>query len=209
MRTSWHFGGVRVENNARKFDSAYYRRYYLNPRTRVADPEYYDRLAQFVAAYCDLLDVKIRSILDIGCGTGALQKPLLQRFKRARYQGLEFSSYACEQYGWTQGCASNYGGDGAFDLVLCHDVLQYLDDKTAAAALTNFARLTRKVLYFSVLTDEDWQENVDQELTDDDVHLRAAGWYRRRLKNQFQNLGGGIYLKAGNDAVVYALEGGF
>ncbi len=209
MRISWHLEGSRVNNGTPKFDAGYYRRYYVNPRTRVADPDYYTRLAQYIGAYCRLLHISVRSILDVGCGTGTLQKPLEREFKGARYEGLEFSTYACEQYGWTQGCASNYAPNRSFDLVLCHDVLQYLDDKKAAAALTNFGRLSGQVLYFSVLTEEDWQTNVEQALTDDNVHLRNANWYRRRLKNRFQNLGGGVYLKVGNDAVVYALEGGF
>ncbi|MGR8947960.1 MAG: class I SAM-dependent methyltransferase [Gammaproteobacteria bacterium] len=198
-----------MNGELRNFDAAYYQRYYLNPRTRVADPDYYQRLAGFVAAYCRLLDVRVKSILDLGCGTGAMQKPLLTEFRGASYQGIEFSAYACEQYGWTQGCASNYSTGSAFDLVVCHDVLQYLDDEAAAAALLNFAELTHSILYFSVLTREDWEINVDQDLTDDAVHLRTASWYRKRLKNQFKNLGGGVYLALDNDAVVYALEGSF
>ena len=192
-----------------RFDANYYRRYYQDRRTRVADPEYYRRLARFIASYSALLDLSISTIADLGCGTGALQKPLLTEFKRATYTGVEQSLYACEKYGWVRACASEFAAGQAYDLVICHDVMQYLDDARAAKALSNFHKLTGKLVYFSVLTEEDWQLNVDQDLTDRDVYLRPANWYRRRLKSKFKNLGGGLYLLTGNDAVVYALEGGF
>ena len=192
-----------------RFDANYYRRYYQDRRTRVADPEYYRRLARFIASYSALLDISIVRIADLGCGTGALQNPLLAEFKRASYVGVEQSAYACQKFGWKQSCASEFTAELGFDLVVCHDVMQYLDDKRAAKALTNFRLLTDKLVYFSVLTEEDWRRNVDQDLTDGEVYLRPANWYRRRLKPSFTNLGGGLYLAAGNDAVVYALEGGF
>ena len=192
-----------------RFDAQYYRRYYQDSHTRVADPGYYRCLARFIASYSAMLDISVASILDLGCGTGALRKPLLEQFERARYEGVERSSYACDRYGWTRGCASDFSSQRRYDLIICHDVMQYLDAKRAAKALANFRQLTNKLLYFSVLTLEDWELNVDQNLTDGEVHLRSAAWYRRRLKPCFKNLGGGMYLAADNSAVVYALEGGF
>ncbi|MEM7466619.1 MAG: class I SAM-dependent methyltransferase [Pseudomonadota bacterium] len=190
------------------FSAEYYQRYYLDGATRVADPKYFKRLASFIGAYARLLDLKIGSIVDLGCGTGTLKKPLLGEFSRVTYAGVELSAYACERYGWQQACASTYETDSAIDLLICHDVLQYLDDELAASALRNFAALTGQLLYFSVLTKEDWQLHVDQHLTDGDVFLREANWYRKRLKNAFKNLGGGMYLARGSEAVVYALESG-
>ena len=189
-----------------RFDRAYYRRYYLDTHTRVAEPAYYRRLAKFIGAYSDLLDIPVRSMLDIGCGTGALQKPLSAQFKRADYVGIDDSAYACEQYGWIKACASDFVSDRRFDLVICHDVMQYLNDANALKAIKNFARLSTKLVYFSVLTKEDWRRNVDQRLTDGEVFLRPANWYRRLLKSNFRNLGGGLYLANNSDAVVYALE---
>ena len=76
------------------------------------------------------------SILDAGCGIGLLRAPLLRAFPRAHYTGLEYSDYLCERYGWTQGSLANFRAD-PFDLVVCYDVLQYLDDRTAARAIAN------------------------------------------------------------------------
>lgn len=190
-----------------RFDNDYYQRYYLNKATRVANPNYYKRLAKFLAAYSAYLGVSVARILDLGCGVGGLQAPLLQEFKKVHYSGIEHSRHACEKYGWEYACASSFSAPQAFDLVICHDVLQYLDAERADKALCNFAQLTNKILYFSVLTKEDWRDHVDQHLTDDNVFLRPASWYRKRLGKQFKNLGGGVYLERGNEAVVYALEG--
>ncbi len=190
-----------------RFDHGYYERYYLNKATRVATPAYYRRLATFLAAYCAYLDVRVSKILDIGCGVGGLKAPSLEAFPKATYVGIERSHHACEQYGWQSGCASTFSSAEPFDLVICHDVLQYLDADLADKALTNFGTLTNKILCFSVLTKEDWRDHVDQHLTDDKVFLRPASWYRKRLSKRFRNLGGGVYLERKNEAVVYALEG--
>ena len=197
-----------TENDGhQRFDEHYYERYYLNKATRVATPGYYKRLARFLAAYSDYLGIRVNRILDLGCGVGGLKLPLLQEFNKAKYVGVERSQHACEKYGWQPGCASDFSPPAPFDLVICHDVLQYLDTELAERALENFNRLTKKMLYFSVLTKEDWRDHVDQHLTDDKVFLRSASWYRKRLSKGFRNLGGGLYLERDNDAVVYALEG--
>lgn len=196
-----------AKQDQNRFDEAYYHRYYADPSTRVATPSYYRRVARFVAAYCDYIDVSVGRIVDLGCGTGELRAPLKKEFKRASYLGVEHSHHACEKYGWENDCASTFWAPEPFELVVCHDVLQYLDDELASLALANFAQLTSKILYFSVLTQEDWDAHVDQQLTDNNVYLRPAGWYRRRLSKQFRNLGGGVYLLRNYNSVVYALEG--
>ena len=196
-----------VEQTPRaSFDADYYARYYKNPATRVADRGYYTSVARFLSAYCKLLDIDVATILDVGAGVGRFRKPLLKSFPGAHYHGIEISQYACERYGWEVGCASTFTTRRRFDLILCHDVLQYLDKNTAAAAIENLDRLCRSALYFSVLTAEDWQSSCDQSRTDSAVHLRRATWYRRRLKPHFRNAGGGLYISRRAKFVLYALE---
>lgn len=189
----------------REFDETYYTRYYFDADTRVAEPAYYDNLARFIGAYSGLLSVGVRSILDLGCGTGTFQKPLLKRFPKARYCGVDVSAYACELYGWERGSVVDYADD-PFDLVICHDVLQYLGTGEAKRAMRNLDVLCNGMLYFSVLTTEDWEKNCDQSRTDSNVALRSAEWYRSRLKPFFRNLGGGAYLSRKCDIALYALE---
>ena len=94
----------------------------------------------------------------------------------------------------------------AYDLVVCHDVLQYLEDKPAARALANLARLSRGALYFSVPTARDWRHAADQVRTDRDVHLRPGAWYRLRLQRGFRHVGCGVHLRRNLRPILWELE---
>jgi predicted TPR repeat methyltransferase len=150
--------------------------------------------------------VPVRRILDAGCGVGLLRRPLGALAPRARYTGLEASDYLCRRYGWTQGSVVDHRARTPYDLVICYDVLQYLDDRAASCALANLATLTRAGLYFSALTREDWRTNCDRGRTDRDVHLRTGAWYIRRLQRRFRYLGMGVWLRRDVSAMLWELE---
>jgi len=188
------------------FDQEYFERFYFNPRTRIAAPDTFDRIADFLAAYLRMLDCPPRRALDIGCGPGYLHPGLRRAFPQLRIEGIDVSPWACAEYGWQCVSIQDYPATRRFDLVICHDVLQYLDDDACEAALAKLARLTRVALFFSVLTAEDWEENCDQRLTDGNAHLRPAAWYRERLAPQMANAGGGLYIRRRSNVVLYALE---
>ncbi len=98
--------------------------------------------------------------MDIGCGIGLLRRPFAEVLPKARYSGVEASDYLCKRYGWTQGSVVDYLPREPGDLVVCYDVLQYLDDRAAARAIANFRRQTRAALYVSALTREDWRDQL-------------------------------------------------
>jgi trans-aconitate methyltransferase len=188
------------------FDSAYFRQYYFNAATRVTTATEMRGRAQLVAAILRHAQVPVRSILDAGCGIGLLRKPFADAIPRARYQGLEASDYLCARYPWIKGSVADFAPRTPSDLVVCYDVLQYLDDRTAARAVANFAKLTRAALYVSALTREDWRENCDKTRTDRAVHLRPGDWYRRRLRRHFSYLGFGVWLRKDATAILWDLE---
>jgi SAM-dependent methyltransferase len=188
------------------FDAAFYERFYLNPRTRVASRAEALTLGRFVCAYADYLGFRVRRVLDAGCGLGHLRAAVRERFPRARYVGLETSTYLCRRYGWVRGNIADYAPRQGFDLVFCHDVLQYLDDRSAARALVNLGRISRGALYFSVLTAGDWRRNADRARTDSGVHLRPAAWYQARLLRHFRPLGGGLLVRRGFAPLMWELE---
>ncbi|HSS63090.1 MAG TPA: class I SAM-dependent methyltransferase [Gammaproteobacteria bacterium] len=192
--------------DAKHFDEAYYRRYYEDPRTRVAAPEETRALADFVCGYLKYMDLTIRRVLDMGCGMGSWKPELKRHFPRATYTGVERSDYLCERFGWKKGSVDSFESDRAFDLVICQDVIQYLPARSADAAIRRLAALCRGALLFAVLTREDWEENCDQELTDGTGYLRSGRWYRKRLKKHFINAGGGLFIKRNADVVLYELE---
>ena len=189
-----------------KFDAGFYQHYYRDSRTRVASREDAARLGRFVCAYTAYLGFSVRRVLDAGCGLGHMQQVVREFFPRARYVGLEASEYLCGLHGWVRGSVADYAPRAPFDLVICHDVLQYLPDEGARAALQNLARLCRGALYFSVLTAEDWRRNADRARTDPGVRLRPAAWYRNCLARHFRPLGGGLMTRRGYSPLLWELE---
>jgi SAM-dependent methyltransferase len=187
------------------FDAAYYRRYYGDPRTRVASRRDVERLARFVAAYLAYLAIPVRSILDAGCGLGFWRGAAAALWPRARYRGIEVSDYLCRRYGWTRASIVDYKPGRQFDLIVCQSVLQYLSDHDAARAIGTLSTLARGAVYLEVPTTEDWRDTCDRRRTDGTVHLRSAQWYRRRLARHFVAVGGGVFVAA-SAAALYALE---
>jgi SAM-dependent methyltransferase len=181
-----------------RFDRAYYDRFYRDPATRVSDAAAVGKLAALTAAWTACLDFEVRSILDLGCGLGHWRAAARRRWPRAAYHGVEYSQHLCDELGWTRGSIVDFDparafGAERFDLVVCQGVLQYLDDRQAAAALTNLARWSDGLLFLEALTALDWRERCDRSRTDGDVHLRPGAWYRRRLGRDFVALGGGVF----------------
>jgi SAM-dependent methyltransferase len=188
-----------------RFDEAYYRRFYFDSRTAVTSKAEMRARGELIGAYAQHIGLPVRRLLDAGCGIGMLRAPLLRAFPHAEYTGLEFSDFLCRKYGWTHGSLADWSAD-PFDLVVCYDVLQYLDDYTAARALANLGRLTRGVLYLSALTARDWRENCDRTRTDSDVHLRDAVWYGARLRRNFRPAGVGFWVRRGAPLTTWEME---
>jgi SAM-dependent methyltransferase len=189
-----------------RFDQEFYRRHYVDPRTRVVTRGEMMRRAELVSAFVRHGELKVRSILDVGCGLGLMRAQLRRRFPRALYLGLEASGYLCKRYGWEHGSAATFDPGRSFDLVICYDVLQYLDSRQAAAAIRNLGRLTGGVLHFGVLTREDWDLYCDQRNTDRNVHLRSGQWYRKRLASAFINAGSGMFVRRGAPVHLWELD---
>jgi SAM-dependent methyltransferase len=193
-------------NAGAAFDSTYFRKFYFNAATRVTSAAEMRGRAQLIAAVLRHAQVSVRSILDAGCGIGMLRKPFAEVLPRARYEGLEASEYLCTRYAWTRGSVVDFAPRYLSDLVVCYDVLQYLDDAQAGRAIANLARLSGAALYVSALTREDWRTNCDRSRTDGAVHLRPGEWYRRRLRKRFNYLGFGVWLRKDATAILWDME---
>lgn len=189
-----------------QFDAEFYRRYYRDPATRIATPAEQRRIADFACAFAAQLGFRVRRVLDAGCGLGHMRTSVRRFFPRARYVGLEVSEYLAKRHGWTCQPLEDYRPDTPFDLVLCHDVLQYLDDRAAARAIANLGRISRGALYLTALTAEDWRSNADRARSDGGVHLRPAAWYRSRLGRWFRPVGAGMLVRRGFSPVLWEME---
>ncbi len=195
-----------TRNTGGAFGPDYFKKYYFNAATRVTTSAEMRGRARLIAALLQHANVPVRSILDAGCGIGLMRKPFAEVLPRARYAGLEASDYLCKRYGWLKGSVVDFAPRSSADLVVCYDVLQYLEDRAAARAIVNFAKLSHGALYVSALTREDWRANCDQSRTDRSVHLRPGDWYRRRLRRHFNYLGFGVWLRKDATAILWDLE---
>lgn len=190
------------------FGEAYYRRYYIDPGTRVRSRAADQKLARFVFGYMGHLGLPVRRVLDLGCGLGQWKGLTRAAHPAAGYTGVELSPYLCRKYGWEESSAAEYRGRGQFDLILCQSVMQYLGDDEARAAVANLARLCRGAVYLEIVTREDWAKHCDQRFTDGDIHLRSGAWYRELLLRHFRAAGGGLFLPRRAGPVLYELEKG-
>ncbi len=188
-----------------RFDAAYFRRYYRGAG-RVHDAR---ALAPLVKGVCGLaawLGVEVRTVLDVGAGTGLWRGLLRRQLPAARYRSVDVSAHACERWGHEQRDISRWRARERFDLVICHGVLQYLGDREAERAIRNLGAMCRGLLYLEAITRGDLAV-LDVDRTDTAVHLRTGAWYRARLERHLVQVGGGLWAARKGPVLLYELEG--
>ena len=193
--------------SAALFDEAYYQRFYFDKKTSVVDPQHVERLGTFVCSYLKYLRVPVHRVLDMGCGIGLWKDIVAQHFPLASYQGVEYSAYLCERFGWQQGSVVDWQAGEPFDLVICQGVLPYLSPPDLKAALRNLGRLSRGALYVEAVAREDYERDIiDEDLTDPRLFRHRAALYRQGLSASFSELGGGLWLSRKSQVPVFELE---
>ena len=188
------------------FGPKYYHKHYGDPKTRVVDMRATQRTVNLIHAQTQYLGLSIKSILDLGAGTGRFKQPLIKKFRGAQYTGVEFSKHACDKYGWKQGSVTSFKSRRKFDLVLCVGVLQYIcDNPTLERAFRNIGRLCRNALYLEITTSKDLDENLDKSAGDLDATFKDRNIYEFFLhQNGFKNYGCGLWIP--DDAPAMSLE---
>jgi len=106
-----------VPADPERFDADYYRRFYGDAETRVVSRREVARLVRFVTAYLAYLELPVRRVLDAGCGLGWWRAPLLRRYPKAVYTGIELSPHLCRERGWERASVVDYRAAVPFDLV--------------------------------------------------------------------------------------------
>ena len=165
----------------KRYDRAYFERWYRGDDSGVGAPEDLERnVALAVAVAESVLACPIESVLDVGCGEGRWQ-PVLSRLRpEATYLGIDPSEYAIERFGAERNLRPGsfeelryHVFDEPFDLVVCSDVLHYLDDDAIRAGLPALVERCGGVALLETFTAED-----DPEGDRVDFRLRSAAWYR-------------------------------
>ena len=189
------------------FDAAYYQRFYFDKKTSVVDPGHVQRLGAFVCSYLQYLRVPVRRVLDVGCGIGLWRDVIKRHYPDAQFQGVEYSAYLCDRFGWERASVVDYRASAPYDLVICQGVLPYLSATDLKRALRNLGHLSHGALYVEAVTKEDWeQDTVDETLTDPNLLQHPAALYRRGLAEGFHELGGGVWLSRKAELPLFALE---
>lgn len=167
------------------YDRAYFDRWYRDPVRRVRTPAQLRRKVAMVVGVTEhLIDRRLSSVLDVGCGEAEWGFELRRLRPRAHYRGIDPSEYAVRRFGRSRNIRrgtfselDEMATDRAWDLIVCSDVLHYVPDDEVTEALHLLALVGESVLFIDVMTRE------DEPLGDTKGFLlRPAAWYRERLE---------------------------
>lgn len=176
-----------------RFDRAYFRRFY--GRGGVHDGEQIAHLAAGVHHLAAWWGIPIRSVLDIGAGTGLWRDWYAETHPDVRVRSIDVSEHACETWGHELRDIATWRPPRPVDLVICHGVLHYLDGSRAEDAIGNILASTRHLLYLEAPTRQDMRDVVDPDRTDMHAYRRTGAWYRRRLEPELRQVGAGLWAR--------------
>ncbi|HXK17952.1 MAG TPA: class I SAM-dependent methyltransferase [Polyangiaceae bacterium] len=177
----------------RRFDEAYYHRFYESPQTRVVSAEEHHHLAQFVFSFAEHNKVELKSVLDIGAGIGLWKNWVEKHYKSVSYTGTEVSAAMCKKHGFQHRDIARWRDRKKHDLIICQGVLQYLPDPDVAPAVANIAAMSRGLVYVEVATRADLRDRADKARTDTDIYVRNGSYYRGILAKHFVGVGCGLW----------------
>lgn len=190
----------------RRFDEAYYHRFYEDPKTRVTTPDEHAALAEFVFSFARYNNIEVKSVLDIGAGVGHWKRWIEKSAKGVAYTGTEVSQAMCKKYGFAHRDIARWRDRKKHDLIVCQGVLQYLPDPDVAPAVANIAAMSKGLVYLEVTTRLDLRERCDQTRTDSDIHVRNGSYYRGILNKHFINIGCGLWWSKEREIPFFELE---
>jgi len=160
----------------KRYDREYFDRWYRGPQRITSDTDVQRKVAMAVSVAEYFLRRSLLNVIDVGCGEAAWRRHLKAIRPRASYRGIDPSPYVAQNFRVRQarfGDLPTLRIKERFDLVVCADVLHYLDEKEIRRGLRALVPLARGVLFFEVLTRED-------DIVGDVEGLirRPAKWYR-------------------------------
>ena len=154
---------------------------------------------------CAWWGVNIRTVLDVGAGMGMWRDWYLDNHPNVAVQSIDISEHACATWNHELRNIVDWTPPRKADLVVCHSVLQYLDNSSFVSAVENLAAGTRWVMYLELPTKWDYENVIDPRGTDLQVYKRSATWYRQHLNQHFTQIGAGLWTP--HDGVpMYQLE---
>lgn len=195
---------------SKRYDQAYFDRWYRGSKHGRDSKALLTRKVQLAVSLTEYyLERPIRSVIDVGCGEAPWRAALLKLRPGLHYQGVESSEYAVRRYGKTRNIALAHFAQlehlrlgPPADLLICSDVLHYLDARELRAGLRGFGELCHGLAFLETFTRED-------EIVGDlkGLYRRPARWYREALAAEgFIACGSHAYLSPSLPNTTCALE---
>lgn len=128
--------------------------------------------------------IEFQTVLDVGCGRGAFLEMLASQYPLIEFKGVDISSAAVDlakreypggQF-WVMDISKNFV-DQQFDLIICSEVLEHIQDDLSA--LNNIAHMAKKYLVIS--TPQGRMRKFEEQVG----HVRnySSGELQEKVKN--------------------------
>lgn len=165
----------------KRYDRAYFDKWYRDSAQRVGSRQELRRKVAMVVHLAEYyLARRLRNVLDVGCGEAPWRAPLKALRPDIEYLGLDSSDYAVARYGRSRdirlarfGQLGELRFDTRFDLIVCSDVLHYLDAAEIRRGLSGFGDLLEGLAFLEVFTSSDQAEGDRLGFL-----ARRPAWYR-------------------------------
>ncbi len=212
-----------MKGSAKTYDRAYFEGWYRDPRRAVIQRDHLERRVRLAVAAAEwVLERPIESVLDVGCGEAPWRTVLSRLRPKAQYAGIDPSPYAVRRYGKWRGVMQGGVGDvGAsalraalakrglrppFDLIVCADVLHYVDTAEVRRGLKGIAGwLDDGLAYVETFTGNDDTEGDSEGFIARTPESYATLFRRAGL----MHLGLHCYVGRGVGRVIASLERGW
>jgi SAM-dependent methyltransferase len=164
----------------KRYDQHYYDHWYRSRAAVITVASRQRKVRLAVAAAEFMLGREIRSVLDIGCGEAAWRAVLRRMRPDVAYQGVDSSEYVVERFGGRRNIRlGSFGTLGQlplrkFDLIVCADVIAYVNNADLARGLAAVRKRLRGVAYIEAYAIGD-----DMVGDFDGWHHRSEAMYRK------------------------------
>ena len=207
-------GDATVESgDGRRYDRAYFDKWYRHPTHRVKTPKELARQVNFVLHTAEwVLGRPVRTVLDVGCGEGNWQPVLKKLRPTIEYGGVDPSAYAVERFGGRRGlqqgsieALDDLTLRADYDLVVCCGMLNYLSARQFRRGVAQMARRVGGVAYLELFAKGDAFEGDT-----DWPPLKSAQWYRGVLGGEgLRSIGMQCYVTDARQSLVARMERGW
>lgn len=176
----------RISAVPKTYDRAYFDKWYRHPDHSVASPTELRRKVALAVAMAEFyLGRTIRNVLDVGCGEAPWRAHLRALRPDIAYRGLDASEYVVARYGRSRNIGlATFGQlkylrfDERYDLIVCSDVLHYLQPAEIRAGLEGLVDMLEGVAFIEVFTRQDDPAGDLQGFV-----ARNASWYLRTFRD--------------------------